>query len=283
MCIKAAHGEFRCIRPRLKLKWQYNGSNFTVHLTPRLPGALPANIGGASDLGGVPKNMKKALIIFLIIFLSIIAIGVLGIYVGITNEMIVVGGEYSQGIKYDNELQEKVIAKLKERNISYIINNEDFITHKKKDKKRIQEIADKIILASSEGESFIPSKPGTYFYPDGANEYFISLLKNHNIHYNLEYDENHKIKNISWELENNRTALEQALKVQEKIGQTKTPPSIQMLSPEMNDRFEEVLSSKGISFTRKGNFTVYEWKDWVEVEILKKDFYKKELSGHITH
>ena len=47
-----------------------------------------------------------------------------------------------------------------------------------------------------------------------------------------------------WDIENNKSALEQALKVQEKIGQTKTPPSIQMLSPEMNDRFENILSEK---------------------------------------
>ncbi|TKB05551.1 hypothetical protein [Desulforhopalus sp. IMCC35007] len=212
--------------------------------------------------------------------ISIIVIGVAGLYFSITSELIVVGGEYSQGIKYDTELQEKVISKLQKRNIRYIINNEGFITHRKKDKQEILEIADNIILESSKSEKYVPSKPGTYFYPDGANEYFIGLLKTNNIPYEIEYNENNKIKMIYWDTENNKSALEQALKVQEKIGQTKTPPSIQMLSPEMNDRFEKILSENGIPFTRNGLATVYNWKDWVEVEVLKKEFYKNELPIH---
>ena len=135
--------------------------------------------------------MKKNLFILI----SIIVIGVVGLYFSITSELIVVGGEYSQGIKYDAELQEKVIAKLKERNIRYIINNEGFITHRKKDKRKIIEIADKIILVNSDSENFVPSKPGTFFYPDGANEYFIELLKTNNIPYEIEYDDNNQIKN----------------------------------------------------------------------------------------
>jgi hypothetical protein len=220
--------------------------------------------------------MKK----ILIIFLSIIAIVVVGLYIGIISEFIVVGGKYRQGIKYDAELQEKVVAKLKERNIRYIVDDEGFITHREKDKQKIIEIADKINLESLASQNFIPSNPGTYFYPDGANEYFIELLKTNKIPYTIEYDKDNKIKMIYWDIENNKSALEQALKVQEKIGQTKTPPSIQMLSPEMNDRFEKLLSENGIPFTRKGLSTEYNWKDWVEVEILTKEFYKNELPTH---
>ena len=203
-----------------------------------------------------------------------------GLYVGITRELIVVGGEYRQGIKYDYELQNKVLAKLKEQNIKHIINSEGFITFRKQDEKKIKEIADQLMEIEVEHKSFILAKPFTYFHPEGANEYFIELLKANNIPYHVDYDKNNQIKNISWDIKNNRLALEQALKVQEKIGQTKTPPSIQLLSPEMNDRFEKLLSEKGIHFTRKGEFTVYEWKDWVDVEILKRDFYKNELPKH---
>jgi hypothetical protein len=223
--------------------------------------------------------MKKVLAIFV----SIFVVGILALYIGITNEFIVIGNEYGQGVKYNEKLQERVLVKLKKLNISYIINKDGFITSSKRDNKKIKEIADQLMGTGSDHEVFLPLKPNTYFYSEGANEYFIELLKSVKIPYYIEYDANDKIGKISWDSENNRLALEQALKVNEKIGQTKTPPSIQMLSPEMNDKFENILKEKAIHYTRKGKFTVYKWKDWVEVEILKKQFLKTELSKKATN
>jgi hypothetical protein len=223
--------------------------------------------------------MKKALLIFI----SILCICGVGLYAGITRELIVIGGEYRQGVKYNDELQQKVIAKLKEQNIKHIINKEGFVTFRKRDEETIKAIAGQFIETGLANEAFAPSKPNTYFYPEGANEYFIELLKSNSIPFYIDYDKNNQITKISWDIGNNKLSLEQELKVQEKIGQTKTPPRIQLLSPEMNDKFEKILSKSGIHFTRKGKFTEYDWKDWVEVEILKNDFYRNELQGHAAN
>lgn len=222
--------------------------------------------------------MKKALLIFI----SIVAICVAALFFSVTRELIVVGNEYEQGVKYNDELQKKILPKLKEYNIKYLINDEGFITHRKQDEKKIKEIADKLMETGYYQESAIPTKPNLYFSLDGANEYLIELLESNRIHYYVDYNPNNQIKQISWDIENNRQAIEQALKVQEKFGQTKTLPSIKLMSPEMNDKFEILLSEKGIKFTRKENFTVYEWKDWVEVEILKFEFYRNELPSQPT-
>lgn len=81
--------------------------------------------------GYVSINMKKLLLIVISILFVISTI----LYVGITNELIVVGNEYGQGVKYNDEIKEKLIAQLKERNIKHIINEEGFITFRKKMKK----------------------------------------------------------------------------------------------------------------------------------------------------
>ena len=41
--------------------------------------------------------------------------------------------------------------------------------------------------------------------------------------------------------------------------------------------FENILENKGIHHAREGNSIVYEWKDWVEVEISEKEFFNKVL------
>lgn len=121
-------------------------------------------------------------------------------------------------------------------------------------------------------------KPNTYFYPEGANEYFIELLKAENIPHEIDYDKNQNIKGVSWDVQHNRAALEQALKVNHKIGATKSPESIKMLSPEMNDRFEILLKENNIPFKRKSDATYYDWEDWVDVQILKRIFWEEELN-----
>ena len=120
--------------------------------------------------------------------------------------------------------------------------------------------------------------PNKYFYPEGANEYFIELLTEQNIPHEVEYDQNQKIKLISWDIQNNRAALEQALKVSHSIGATKSPESIKMLSPEMNDRFEKLLKENNIPFKRKGDSTHYDWEHWVDVEILMRKFWEEEIN-----
>lgn len=121
--------------------------------------------------------------------------------------------------------------------------------------------------------------PGMYFYPKGANEYLIQLLKENKIPYEIEYDNKRNIQLIRWSDKDNRKALEQALKVNHKIGATKRPESIKMLSPEMNDKFERLLKENNIPFERKGDATFYEWKYWVEVELLKRKFWGQELGN----
>lgn len=133
-----------------------------------------------------------------------------------------------------------------------------------------------IVTRLSHAESL---QPNMYFSQARANEYFIRLLSENNIQYYIEYDHSNKIKMISWDIEDDRLALEQALKVKMKICTTEEPESIKMLSPEMNDRFEVFLKENGIPYNRKGGYTYYDWKDWVDVQILKRIFMKNELEN----